>query len=71
MTIYVLILTVFFAGETGVYEYGRGGVTVEFPTKAACEAVKAREEVDVPKMLPQGAEMRSIRCAERQAKGGV
>ena len=67
MSYFVLVLTLFFEGQTSVYEYGVRGATVQFPNKAACEKVLTTEKTEVPKNLPPGAEVRSLRCVERQA----
>ncbi len=46
---YILVLVVLLAGAE--YEYGPGGETVKFPTKAACEAQATKSKPAVEKEL--------------------
>ncbi len=71
MSVYVLLLAVLFEGQTHIFHYGNQHRAVEFPTKAACEKMLKEQEVEVPKLLQNGATLQAIRCVERPAKGGV
>lgn len=73
MTIYVLILAFLWEGEIQVAAYNGGNPTKthEFRTKEACDNERAKQLMQMDKILANGATLVELKCIARNAQGGA
>lgn len=69
MTVYILLLAVFFEGEIHTFHFGAQDKPHPFVAKEACERTLRELEPQIRRDLRADARLIEIRCVERPADG--